>query len=278
MSEETGAPAEAPSAGAVITLPAESTTPTEKPWYGEVDTDTQKYIENKGWKDPGALLKSYQNLERLRGVSADKLVKLPDFTNEKEAGEFFTRLGVPGDPTGYETPTDLPFELDAQVLASLSHGLKHTPAQHKQFAESVATYFQELQATQVAQTAERDAAEKADLEREWAGRSEENYAAAAKAAQRFGLDAETVNKIQGALGYRGTIELLTRIGRSFGEAKAPVSENSEGATPYGMTPEVAQKRIAELSRDQNFRQRLFNGDVDALKRWEDLKKIAHFQG
>lgn len=77
---------------------------TEPAWYGSVDADTESYIKNKGWKGPGDLLKSYTNLERLRGVGADKLLKLPDFNNADEANAFYERIGVPKAPTDYKAP------------------------------------------------------------------------------------------------------------------------------------------------------------------------------
>lgn len=278
MSEESvSSPTENTSVAQTVATPTEptqSSSPAEAKWYGKVDSDTEAYITNKGWKQPTDLLKSYQNLERLRGVSADKLVKLPDFSNEEEAGQFFERLGVPKSPEEYQTP-ELDFELDPAVLSGISHKAKLTPAQHETVAKAAAEYFKSQFEQQAVAKAERDAADKVALEQEWGARKDENYRAATKAAMRFGLDAATLDKLQDGLGYRGAMEFLTRLGRSFGEAQPPGKDRAVAdSTPYGLTPGAAREQLSRLQQDKEFRNKLFNNDSDALERWNNLKKIA----
>lgn len=272
MSEETTAAPTETSVAATVTTP---TTPTDAPkWYGTVDTDTEKFIQNKGWKEPKDLLKSYQNLERLRGVGADKLVKLPESGNADETKAFYSRLGVPETPDAYEAPADLPFELDTKIVAGFSHKANLTPAQHETVTREIATYLKAAGEEQATLKAERDAAEKTALEREWGPVKDENYAAATKAAMKFGLDTEALNKLQEGLGYKGAIELLARIGRSFGEAKAPVKDPNSVSTPYGTTPQAAKERMDRLMTDTVWREKYFQGDRTAQEEWSNLKKVA----
>lgn len=272
-STETAAPQSGAGSGAASTPGSSGTEPA---WYGSVDADTESYIKNKGWKGPGDLLKSYTNLERLRGVGADKLLKLPDFNNADEANAFYERIGVPKAPTDYKAPENLAFDLDTNVLANISHAAKLTPAQHETVVKMAAEHFKEVTAGQLEAVAARDAAEKATLEKSWGPLKDENYQAATKAAVRFGLDGPALDKLQQGLGYSGTMELLAKIGRAFGEAKAP--EPSGDNAPFGLTPQVAKERLAALQGDAKFRQSLFDGDAAAREKWENLKKVAFFSG
>lgn len=245
---------------------------SDAPWYGKVDTDTEGYIKNKGWKGPSDLLKSYQNLERLRGVGADKLLKLPDPNNAEEVAGFYERLGVPKEAAAYQAPAELAFELDTNVLANISHAAKLTPAQHETVVKLAAEHFRDVANSNAEANAARDAAEKQTLEKAWGPLKDENYQAATKAATRFGLDGAALDKLQAGLGYAGTLELLAKIGRAFGEAKSP--ETGSDHAPMGLTPQVARDRLTSLQKDAKFRQSLFDGDAAALEKWENLKKVA----
>ena len=284
MSEEA-----APNAGQDLTASPEASSATgatdatdtaadAAPWYDSFSSHDKAYLSTKGWdkpdKGPSDILKSYRNLEKMRGVSSDELVRLPH--DEKSTEEFYQRLGVPEEAGGYETPptTVAGAELDGSVLSNISHGLKHTPEQHKAFVEAVGTYLETEMSAQQTATYERDSAEKLALEREWGGRAEENFQAAAKAANRFGIDTELMDKIQAGLGYRGTVELFTRIGRSFGEAGGAEAPRGTDSGPYGMTPDAAKVKLSELRGDAGFRQKLMEGDADAKARWAKLNEVA----
>jgi len=279
----------APSAAAtVVTTPTPNTpegtaapvAPVAPPaWYGELSSDDKTYIANKGWdkegKSFGDVLKSYKNIERLRGVDAEKLVRLPDPTKPEEVSEFRAKLGVPETPAGYDVPELQVGDglLDGEALAAIAHRIQLDPYQFATFTSETAQFFQQSIQQQTEAVAERDSAEKMTLEKEWAGLKEENYAAATKAATKFGLDETTLNGMQQGLGYRKTLELLTKIGRSFGEAKPPDVTRDEG-DGFGITPAVAKTRLGELRGDADFRNKLLNGDVAAKQKWESLKKIA----
>lgn len=267
------------SAGGELTGSQPDPTPAgtgEGTWFEGFSDDDRSYLTKKGWdqegRGPGDVLKSYRELEKRLGAPAEDFLRRP--TDEASQAEFYAALGVPEEAGGYETPTVEVggAELNGEVLAGISHALKHTPEQHAQFAEAVGTYLQGEIEAQATATAERDAAEKTALEAEWGKTKDEQYGFARRASEQYGLDAGTIDRIQQGLGYRGTIELLAKIGRSLGEGKpADAPRDGQGS---GLTPAAARERIDQLTNDAEFRQRLRSGDVAAREQWERLKTVA----
>lgn len=285
MSDETNTPT--PEAKPTIvekvseTAPEKGAPPTPAWMEGWATDADRQLIAAKGWdregRGPADLLKAYQNLERLRGVGADELVRLPRDGNEEQAKEFYARLGVPEGPDGYTTPQ---VEVGGQPLlseplAQISHRLKHTPKQHEEFAAAVGDFLKASQEEQIQAAIERDTREKNELEADWGSRAAENYAAATRAAKRFGLDAAALEGLQAGLGYRGALEFLNKLGRAVGEGAAPDAPR-DGATGSPVGREDARKRLDALRNDAAFRKRLVDGDAEAQERWDNLKKLAFY--
>lgn len=270
-----------PSAGEDLT-PTPEVTP-DGAWFSEFTDDDKSFLATKGWdkegKGPADVLKSYRSLEKMRGVAEDKLLVLPDFTNEADTKAFYAKMGVPETAEGYGTAAQdiAGRELDVTKLDAMSHSMNHTPAQHKTFMEEVTGFLNSSITEEMAAQTERDSVEKQELDKEWGTLAKDNYTAAAKAANRFGIDTPLMDKIQEGLGYRGTVELFTKIGRAFGEGKAPDADGAAEASPFGITPSVAKDRLENLKRDSAFRDKLFAGDTNAREEWDRLKKLA-FQG
>lgn len=283
LTEAPKAPAAPPSVAAIATPPAEgdgAKAPAEAaPWTAGMSEDDIAYLETKGWngsdKGPADILKSYRNLERLRGVGADKLVKLPDRTNPEDVAQFKAKMGIPDSPEGYE-PLALDGagpDLDSNAMAAISHELELTAEQHAKLGEVTARLLQTAETTNIEQRVTRDTAEEAALNKEWGDLQAENHLAAQRTTQRFGIDAETIESIQDAIGYRKTMEMLVKIGRGLGEHKAPEGEGKDA--PFGLTPEVARNRIAERQKDSGFFEKMKGGDTAAKKEWDDLNRIAY---
>ena len=72
-------------------------------WLPGATEDMVGYVKNKGWTDPKQVLEGYQNLERMRGVPADRLLTLPAPDADQAARDaFFDKLGRPKEAAGYE--------------------------------------------------------------------------------------------------------------------------------------------------------------------------------
>lgn len=245
-------------------------------WYDSLSSDERAYISAKGWdkegKGPADILKSYRNIERLRGVDAEKLVKLPDPKNAEEVAQFRARLGVPEKPDGYvnhdvETPTG---PLRAELIANISHKIGATPEQHSALLDATGELVRNLFQTEAEDAARRNAAELVDLKREWGPKFDEYNQAVDSAVAQLGLDQEFVEALKIAGGEAKARRVLAQIGLKLGEHVRP----AEKAIPSLMTRDIAQARIEAIKRDKVFYQRMVDGDAEARREWDQLLAIV----
>src|SRR5690349_8033208 len=76
-------------------------------WYSGFESpELRGFVETKGWKDPGAAVESYRQLEKTIGVPAERLLKLPDKADAPEWKEIRAKVGVgaPEKPEDYGIP------------------------------------------------------------------------------------------------------------------------------------------------------------------------------
>lgn len=256
--------------------PSGDAPPAAPAWYDGLPADDRAYIATKGWdkegKTPADILKSYRNIERLRGVDADKLVKLPDWKNAEEVSQFRARLGVPESPDGYEnhevqTPTG---PLRAELIAKISHRIGATPAQHAEMLNATGELMTELFKAEAEEISRRNANELIDLKKEWGTRFDENNQAVDNAVAQLGLDAEFVDALKIAAGEAKTRRVLAQIGMRLAEHKPAAGST----TPTLMTSDIAKAQLDHLKGDREFFAKLQAGDTEARRRWTELQRVA----
>jgi hypothetical protein len=87
------------------------------PWYGkDVDADTKAYIERNGFKDWGGVLKTAINQEKLIGVPAEQLLRLPADRSPEKLMSVLDQLGRPKEAAGYEVKPNAEIGLDGPAL------------------------------------------------------------------------------------------------------------------------------------------------------------------
>ncbi len=265
-----------PPAAAPATPPAQPSGAPMPAWMDGWNADEIAFAQAKGWhkdgKGPADIMRSYRNLERLRGVEADRLVKIPDPKNAEEVAQFRTRLGVPEKPEGYtnhdvETPTGV---LRADLIANISHKIGATPDQHAMLLDATGELVRDLFKTEAEDSARRNAAELVDLKKEWGPKFDEYNQAVDSAIAQLGLDQEFVEALKIAGGEAKARRVLAQIGVKLGEHKRP----AESSVPGLMTTDVARARIDALKKDSAFFGRLQSGDADARREWEQLLSIV----
>lgn len=277
MSESAVAPAPAPAAPAT---PAPAAPAPQ--WWSSLDSDTQGWVQNRGLHNKPVdqavvdAIKQARELEKFRGVPADKLVRWPDDPTQPGALDpILDRLGRPKAAGEYK----LPLEADgsdkdfAAQMAVKFHAAGLTQAQ----AESAWKSFKEL-AVSVAQSEEAaaqtsGAADIASLKTEWKDTYDLNVAIARQAVKNLGLDKATIDKIEEALGSSAAvIKVFNAIGQK-GQEAAFVSGNTGGLNLGATTPEAARQRFNELKADPGFVQKWNAGDAAANKLVNDLLKV-----
>tara|TARA_B100000809_G_scaffold205492_1_gene207236 strand:+ start:5042 stop:5902 length:861 start_codon:yes stop_codon:yes gene_type:complete len=268
--------------GEEATAPVEVTTPASAGgWTDGLAEDAQGYIENKGWDGPDQMLDSYRNLEKSIGVPADKLLHMPKDAEDAEGwNNVYNRLGRPETAEDYQlSGAEVP-EGAIDLTGNLKEWAHEAGLSQQQTAMIYDKYngrVGELAAEQQQQADEVAQNEEAQLRKEWGPAWEENIAAAQRFRQRFGVDTETIDKLEQALGLRGVLELTAQIGRGLGEHASPQSqgEDSGDGLPFGMTPGAAKAKIGDLMLDKEFMSQYSEGNKQAGERMTRLHAIAY---
>lgn len=243
-----------------------------------LDADTTSYVSGKGWKSPADVVASYRGAEKLLGVPAEQVIKLPqgEMTQEQFT-QIADRLGRPKEAAGYElgklVPTggDTKFA-DAAAAEFHKHGLTAKQAQEL-------TKWWNGQAASVTQaqkdaTAQRDSQQVSALKAEWGADFEAKAALVDKAAEAFGMKADDINALKAAMGPKGAMTFLHNIGTKLGVSDTFV--DGEGHNPsFGGTPDQAKNEINALKQDKAFMEKYFKGDMASKQRMQALMARAY---
>lgn len=270
-----------PGATTTTTTPAAPTpaAPAAFDWgqHG-LDAETTTYVGAKGWKSPADVVASYRGAEKLLGVPAEQVIKLPQGEiSPEQFGQIADRLGRPKDAAGYELTKLVPTGgdpkfADAAAAEFHKHGL--TAKQAQELTKWWNGTAADMAKAQSEATAQRDSQQVAALKAEWGAEFDTRAALVDKAAEAFGMKAEEVNALKSAMGPKGAMQFLHNIGAKLGVSDTFV--NGEGAVPsFGGTPDQAKTEIAALKQDKVFMEKYFKGDVASKQRMQALMMRAY---
>lgn len=244
-------------------------------WTAVLPEELRGYVQNKGWKDPADLANSYVNLEKLRGVPAERLLTLPEKSDDPKWGELWAKLGKPEKPEDYGIKAaeggDPAFAAEA---AKWLHDLNIPKAAGAGLVEKFTVFAAAQQAAEEARLTAEATKQENDLKAAWGSAYDQNVEIARRAAAQFGLTEEVLAGIEKSAGYRATMELFNNIGTGLGEADAV---GMGGKAPGGnrlLTPEAARARIRSLMVDTDWANKYLNGNVEAREEMERLQKAA----
>jgi hypothetical protein len=240
-------------------------------WFAGFDRETQGYLQNKGWthaQGPAELVKAYRNLERFNGM--DKL-PLPRDENDAEGwNRTYDRLGRPArwQDYGIDVPEGANRDY-ADHMAEIFHRAGLSTRQAQLIAAENEKFVTALQAESDHQFATGSQAELDAVRREWGADADRRFAAAQRAGLAFGIERETMEKIERAVGTRSFLGLMSRIGEGLTEDRGA----GTGSSGF-MTPEAAQARLNDLKADRAWVRRYLNGDVGARADYDRLISIV----
>lgn len=246
---------------------------TEQPWYSSIqDESLRGFAELKGWKDPGAAIDSYRNLEKLRGVPENELVRLPKEGDAEAWDQVYSRLGRPESPDLYELPIP---EGDDGAFAKTAAEWMHKAGLTKQQAQQIAAMNNEFISEQVkayeAEKAANQARELDDLKSEWGMAYDQNTEIARRGAQQFGIEPEMLEKIEDAIGTKALLTMFHNIGSKVGEHKM-VQGQGDG---FKLSPAAAQERISQLKGDKEWVSKYLSGGANERAEMERLIMMAN---
>lgn len=277
MSEENVTPegqGGAPAQGEAAPNTNQPSTGENKPWFDSFENkDLKGFVESKGFKNPEVLADSYKNLEKLLGVK-EKLVQLPDEMNKENLGELYDKLGRPEKPEEYGIRPENVEEKDAAFFdwaEKTFHDLGLSRTQAEELIESYNNFVGETSKSMDAEAVQNLETQKAELQKEWGKEYTDKIAAAQTAAQKFGVNEETINQLEMVMGYKGVMDFMSRIGEGLGEHSFVSGESSKF---QGSTPEQAHSELNRLMKDSDFQRRFASGDAQARQKWNELNKQA----
>lgn len=264
--------------------PAVPAAESPKTWFDGFADEDKGYLQNKGWNnDDGtkSMLASYKNLEKLRGVPEERLLKLPEKMDDAESmGKIYDRLGRPEKPEDYGYKAEAGQELDADRVkwaSTIAHKMGLNKGQFKDLVNNTYKYESELIASHQQQQEQERVASLAKLNDEWGSAKDERTHLAERGLMHFMTDKseEAVAKMQQLLGHAEVMKMFANIGQSIGEDKIP---QPDGERPFGYSPEQAKSDIQQLnaaiSSDKTRLSEYNNGKGADYEKMEKLLKIA----
>jgi len=278
-SDKLPAAATKPSAGALPSGPGPGLSPggpsggqgAEPPdWIGALPEDARGYVENKGWKEPGDVLKGYRQLEEFLGADkAGRGLVLPKDEKDQEAlDKIYNALGRPEKAEGYGLTELMAQEETDQVFMSAMAETMHGAGLSKAQAQKLATAYQAYFKADRQAAAETHQQEVAEAERTLSAEEKEHC----RRGFRFlGLSNQEAAAIEMYWGVTKAARMFARIGKALGEDRRVEGAEAAG---FGGSPEAAKSRIAELKADEKFTKRYLDGEPEACRQMEELYKRA----
>lgn len=243
-------------------------------WLTGLDEGTRGFVTNKGWKNTSEVLGSYQNLEKLIGAPADKIVKLPAHDDIEGWKGVHAKLGCP------QTPNDYGFNADPQKGGNKEfadwagknfHELGLSLKQGQNLAAKFDEYLVAGKTAQDAATATKLQEGAAAIKKEWGAAYDQNVQIAKRGAAAMGVDKATLDKIESAIGFDGVMKLFHGMGAKTGEASFVAGAGGNGA----LTPAAAMDQISALKADPGFVKRYASGDAEAKQKMHHLHQMAY---
>lgn len=257
--------------------PAQAAQQQSQSWYSGFDEPTRGYIEAKGFKDPGAVVTSYQNLEKLMGHDrAGRTVVLPKDEADVDAfNTIYDKLGRPATPDDYKLPVP---EGDKGEFAKTAAGWFHEAGLTSKQASMLAEKFNEhgggLAQNHQADLDQKRDADFATLEREWGDQFQSRAEIARRAMREVGLSPEQGAALEDTIGVAAAAKMFEQFGKMMSEHGSKGFENAGGSS-FGTTPAEAKHQINQLTQDKAWQQRYFNGGALERNEMERLQKLAY---
>lgn len=264
----------APPAPTSSPAPAAPAAPVEqKTWTSELPDELKGYVQTKGFKDPAAVLESYRNFEKLHGVPADRLIRLPETLEGAEARAIFEKLGRPHDAKDYSIKVE-EFAGGQELgewFRSIADRANWTQKQLDSFVDAWNERSKNWQTSETEKAEATYIEQEQSLKRSWGLAYDQNINLAKQGALAIGLSPENVDALEAAMGYEKTMLMLHKLGSATGESKF-VSGQSAGGV---MSADAAKAKIQELMGDSAFIRRYSKGDAEARRQMDHLHQAAY---
>lgn len=236
------------------------------PWYGEVPPEVKTWVDGKQYASPQAALEAHMNAEKLLGVPADQIVRLPKADDAAAWEGVWSKLGRPEKAEDYGLPVP---EGDDGEFAKVASAVFHKAGVPKGMAAQIATAINEHVAGAMkarADAMQAQASQALDaLKQEWGAdfpkREELARRAFREYGQKAGLEEGDVTALESAIGTSKMLRLFTALGESMSEHAFAGGES--GSQSFSVSPASARAKVDE-ARQQRIENKISERDYLAI--------------
>jgi len=243
----------------------QSNSGTPAAWYPAEQTD---YVTNKGWKNPGEVLESYVNLEKLMGADrAGRTVVLPKDDKDVDGMKAFrAKLGVPESADKYEIAVP---EGDSGEFLKVASGWFHELGIPKAAAQALAgkwnEYWTNAAKAMDAELLSNSNKELDALKLEWGGDFEKKSAFAKDFLKKSGWTDQDVSDYEKARGTGRMLKDFYGWGSKVQEPGFAGDPSKGGGGAGAITKDVAKAKLLEIQANR------ISGQITDAQ-WSDGKK------
>lgn len=246
----------------------------EQPWFANIsDESLRGWVESKGWKSPEAMAQSAMNLEKMRGVPEDQILKLPRERTPEAMREVFQKLGAPADAKEYQFP-DGTTEEQAAWFRDVAHKQGLTVDQAKEVYGSIVQTVSAEVTKSHEQFLVQSQTDMQQLQREWGQQFQERIHHAKAGKQALGLEANEIESLERGLGTKRFMELLAKVGATSQEAPFISGDSFSPPQFQSMSPAAAEAKLQQLKADPAWNDRRLSGEPSAMREYTNLLRIA----
>ena len=287
VGEATGGVLDAVGSKPVVTDPVAAagidTTPPPA-WAEGADAEDLAFLANKGLNKEGKsvkdLIKMARHTDAMKGVPADQLTRIPDFSKPEDVAEFNAKMGVPDSADKYEAIEIAIGDgaLDTGILAGMSLKAQLRPDQHAILAQAIGEWANETGKSDAEARAADLEAKAVAFKNDLGQAYDSTIETADRAAQEFGMPNEVFRALVSAVGPEPIITFLANVGAKIGEHRPATDAQTNNDTSVGMSQTQAKMLQAELKADSAFFARMQAGDQAAIKKWNNVNAVASGRG
>jgi hypothetical protein len=257
--------------------------PPADTWFSGADQETTGWLQNRGWDKVDAktaalnAIKSYREAEKHIGAPPDQIIRMPKDSNDKDGwSKLYSRLGVPDKSDAYNFD-DVKFSDGASVdqdlvntVRELAHSNHMTPDAALSVAKTIVNMVEKAEAQETDSYNMKLEQEKQALRTNWGGNAAANLVTAQNAAAKLGITSDELQVLEKTVGYSRVMEMFRQVGSRMSE---PGFVNGNQQTSGVMTQQQAAAQLEVLENDSQFKNKLFEGDANALQQFHNLTRI-----
>lgn len=250
----------------------------ETTWTSGLSEEHVGFLGNKAFDEPGKLITAYQQLEGMRGVPAERLLKIPaDNAEPEEWAAYHVARGVPEKADGYDFG-EPQLEEGQEDLTPWFREAAHKAHLTNEDAMGLITSLAELQQKQATdRTAAIELRDQTGMDRlkeEWGTTYDERIQMGDAAAKALGWDGEVFDLLSREFGEDWIRKEVYKLGAGMREPTFAGDKGGQGGAGK-MSPGEAQAKVKELRSDTEWMDKWNKGDQAKVKEMSGLLAIAN---